>query len=142
MGIFNLFGKKKNSTAATRNEINERYKQDVEDYNKFIAKVYLCASHNASGHKTDYVCDPETEELFSFSAKVIGHSGRFDQYVFSKQPQRITTYSQLMKTLHAKPKKYFNDLSETNWEKYFSFMLLPPDHNAETLRKHCFPVTK
>ena len=114
----------------------ETHKQEIEDYGKFLAKVYLCTSHNAVGNQTDYVCiDRTTEELFSFSAKVIGRSGAFDQCIFSKQPQKITTYSQLLDCLHSKAKKYFSDLSETNWQKYFSFMLLPPDYNAETLRK-------
>ena len=99
----------------------EKHKQEIEDYGKFLAKVYLCTSHNAVGNRTDYVCiNKETEELFSFSAKVIGRSGAFDQYVFSKQPQKITTYAQLLDSLHSKSKKYFNDLTETNWQKYFS----------------------
>lgn len=131
-------------TSPSQNERNlEKHKQGIEDYDKFLAKVYLCASHNAVGNQTNYVCiDKETEELFSFSAKVIGRSGAFDQYVFSKQPQKITTYAQLLDNLHSKSKKYFSDLSETNWQKYFSFMLLPPTHNSETLRKQLLSCDK
>ena len=137
MGFFNSFRKKKNNTTATRKEINlERYKQDIEDYGRFVAKVYFCASHNTVGNQIDYVCiNKETAELYSFSAKVIGRSGAFDQYIFSKQPQRIATYTQLLNNLHSNSKILFNDLSESNWENYFHFMLCPPEHSGETLRK-------
>ncbi len=137
MGFFDLFKKKKQNTVATRNEIClEKHKQDIEDYGKFIAKVYLCSSHKNITDQTSYVCiNKDTAELYSFSAKVIGRSGAFDQYVFSKQPQRITTYPQLLSHLHSNSKNFFYDLNESNWENYFRFMLCPPEHSGETLRK-------
>ena len=121
----------------SQNEKNlEKNKQEIEDYGKFLAQVYLCASHNTFGNQTDYICiNKETAELYSFSAKVIGRSGAFDQYVFSKQPQKITTYTQLMSNLHANAKKLFHDLCESNWENYFRFMLCSPEHSGATLSK-------
>lgn len=137
MGLFDLFKGKKQTTTVSHNEKNlEQHKHDIEDYGKFLAKVYLCASHSAIGNQISYVCiNKETAELYSFTAKVIGRSGVFDQYVFSKQPQKIATYAQLMSNLHANSKKLFNDLCESNWENYFQFMLCSPEHSGATLSK-------
>lgn len=137
MGLFDLFKRKKHTTTVSRNEKNlEQHKHDIEDYEKFVAKVYLCASHGTIGNQISYVCiNKETAELYSFTAKVIGRSGAFDQYVFSKQPQKISTYTQLMSKLHENSKKLFNDLCKSNWENYFQFMLCSPEHSGATLSK-------
>lgn len=121
----------------SKNEINlKKHKQEIDDYNKFLAQVYLCASNNTIRNRVNYVCiHKETAALYSFSAKVIGRSGAFAQYVFSNQPQRITTYAQLLSHLHSNSKKFFDDLSESNWENYFRFMLCSPEDSGEILRK-------
>ena len=137
MSLFDIFKKEKKNTKIEHNSMNlEKHKQSIEEYDKFVAKVYLCASHNTNKNQTSYVCiNKETQELYSFSAQVIGRSGVFDKYVFYKQPQKITTYTQLLNNLHSNSKKFFSDLSEINWENYFHFMFLLPEHSGEALRK-------
>lgn len=137
-GIFLYFQKGKAKTTKTPSNESDlkKYKTKIEEYNRFLSQVYLCVSDNTFHNKTRYICiHKKTKELFVFSAKTIEHQGTFKQYYFAKQPQKITTYSKLLNCLRPKSKKMFSDLDEFNWKEYFNFMLLPPDHSGEILRK-------
>lgn len=115
---------------------SEAHKREIEEYNRFIAQVYLCASNNALGERVNYVCiHRQTKALYAVSAKKVGHRGIFDEYCLAKQPERITNYPQLLSCLSFKSRSFYRDLNKTNWENYFDFMFLPPEHNGEVLKK-------
>ena len=121
----------------------KKYQPHINEYHAFVANVYLCASHAAPNHRTTYVCiHKETKALFSFTGKAIVPSRSLTQCRFVKPPREIKTYSQLLHGLRAKLHSFYSDLSEANWESYFHFMLLPPDHSGETLKKQLLSCDK
>ena len=112
----------------TRNENNlDKYKEKIEQCHRFLTQVFLC-SENVGIHK-------QSKELYVFSTRAVARRGASDQYVFLRQPEKITSYSQLCNCLSADAKSFYTDLREWNWKTYFDFMLLPPEHDGETLKK-------
>lgn len=115
-----------------RDKILNKYKQEIEDYQKFVSNVYLCLSKSDLRDRTEYLCIHKvTKELYEFTAqKIINNT-----YFFVKEPQKVTTFLQLLNKFNKSAKKIYGDLDETNWEIYFTFMFMSPDCSGEILTK-------
>ena len=107
-----------------------------ESYDQFAQNTRLCARHSIIGGRFDCVSiHRETKQLWQYRSKVVGKRGIFDIFDFQDRPRTITSYHQLMNCLSSDAKSCYSDLNEDNWKSYFQFMLLPPDHSGETLKK-------
>ena len=133
----NQYSKAKPVIEPSKNEvILEKEKPEIDEYKKFLANVCICTSNSVISNYTHYVCiHKETKELFEFVAKKVEGEGPFSEYCFAKHPRKINTFPQLLDCLSSDTKTFFNDLSEHNWEEYFTFMFLPPEYSGETLKK-------
>lgn len=123
-------------TPAQNQKNMDKYKEKIEQYEYALVQFSLCSEACDGGKAVRYVCiHKETKELYTFSAKVVARRGIVDQRIFTVEPERIVSYSQLCNCLSANAKTFYSDLCEWNWQTYFDFMLLPPDHDGETLKK-------
>jgi len=114
----------------------QKYEKEIEEYDQFINNVYICCRRDVIGNQIGFLCvHKETKELYSFSAKVVGHRGIFDVYCFAQKPEKIETYKQLLLSLGIQAKEFYKDLGELNWKDYFNFIFIPAAQDGETINK-------
>lgn len=134
MGIIDLSRKLLFQASNDAQKNAEQYSD--ESYDQFVRNTRLCTRRPIKD--SQFVCvsiHRETKQLWKYDSKVVGSRGVFDVLDFEGRPRTITSYDQLLHCMSSDAKRCYSDLNESNWKSYFQFMLLPPDHSGETLKK-------
>lgn len=112
----------------------------IDEYCRYVGQAALCSKKPLPDGRTEWVCvSKSTKELLTFTSKpvdkIVYNLLSPDNSCFDEHPTAITSYRHLTACMSKEALGRYGDLNEDNWEHYFDFMLLPPKHDKDTLRK-------